>query len=415
MHLSMVFMSQGNKVEATGNGQKHSALKDSLEGKSKTPATVPDTNCDADCNGISQGVHLGIIPQSFLELLQDKSDWKKRLSGVGKMQAVVKEFSNSAITNKDLSELVKAAMIPVADPHFKVCQTGLELVYSVVLKVERRISSHLTTIVSHVVIRMGSTKVPIRQAGMRVIIQLMHCNRPEQVVMEAANCGLRYKSSRVREETINIIMAGLLQFSRSCFHFPTLLRDIAHCLLDTKPKVRQAILELLSLIAHLTEQDNLKYVVSNIASIERTQHAKLEERGEPLPSLTLLDAFYYRFSRHVNAKMTEEGLVEHAVDVTSSSAPPHDSGIDVMWILTHQGSPKGTTTALGELVNDPARKSSLNGSVFRPYVSATKRLPWNIESSDANPSRPVVSACNGVAVVVMSVFSEPSACVLNPQ
>lgn len=156
---------------------------------------------------------------------------------------------------------------------------------------------------------------------MRVVMLLMRHLRPEQVVREVGSCGLRHKTSRVREESNNIIIAALLTFPKTDFRLFPLVREVSPGLYDSKQKVRQASLEALALLTSMLEQGDLKHIVAAIASVDPTKKAGLEGNES-----TVMKAFQARLSRQTFPRLNQDGLVEHAVRVASGQSAPRVLG-----------------------------------------------------------------------------------------
>ena len=403
----MVYLSRGKTEGMADDGQNHSFMNDSLElsggGRKSSPAASvavapEDKNGDTDYFAFSEeedGLYLGLFPQYVVNLLQDKSNWKNRATGIGKIQSVISDIRDSSVLESNLALVVELITAPLSDPHFKVAQTGLELVGCLVVKIGRSISPYLPTLVPGILVKMGSNKFVIKQAGMRVLMQLMHNVGSEKVVSEVVNSGLQHKTSRVREESINVITAALLTFPRTNFHLFMLVRELIPSMADQKQKVRQASLEAIALLCHLMDPSDLKLVVAAVANIERTSEkvVAMEEAG----GNTMMEALHARISRHFLPQLNADGLVDHAVPVASAKAPHSYSGRDVDWILA-----TGGTKSSGGQQQEQARKPSLaqssEQSTFRPYRSAGKKLPWEKDSPDE--PMPVTTVSNIVSVCV---------------
>ena len=167
-------------------------------------------------------------------------------------------------------------------------------------------------------------------------MQLMQVLKPHQVVTKVLSCGLRHKISRVRKETINVVIAPLLTFPRTEFDLLTLAKEVAPCLVDNKQRVRQASLEVFALLVHSLGKKHLQPLVSAVASVERSYFGK-----EPAPvSATeggslfgITAAFQAQLDRRQLAHLSNDNFVVHAINVTDSRGSVLFSGADVDWIL----------------------------------------------------------------------------------
>ena len=376
-------MSTTNREE----GRKPSAmLDDSLDWNHSPGARVApksglsDETTDylAFAHNSQDDLYLGLFPKYIVNLLQDTTNWKNRVSGVTKIQSVVNGISNKSLLEKNLPLVLELLSRPMSDSHFKVSQMGLELIECLVKKVGRGIRPHMPELVKSIMPKVGSNKIVLKEAGMRVLMELMRAGDPQPVVMEVANFGLCHKTSRIREESVNVITAALLTFERSQFDFHIIVRELCPCMTDGKVKVRQATFEAMTLLCHL-EGANLKEVVSNMATLHRTSSSEkssrqqIVENGLEDKELTLMDAFYTRISRKLLPTLTEAGLVQHGLQVVNDKLPA-TTGSDVAWILSAgDGKSKGKLSGSGGL---DASCNQSGESMFRPYRSAGKRLPW---------------------------------------
>ena len=362
------------------NSPKSTFLHDSLELQEWTApiAITPEKNTYEEyMNGLGEdGMYVGIFPNSMVTLLEDGSDWKNRLTGVAKMNVVLKELHDLVALESSLHSVVELTLTSLADPHFKVVEMGLELLETAVSRAGPAIVPYLDSIAGSVLDKMGTNKRSIKVAGMKVMRQLMRYAGPQAVVDEVIRSGFGQASSKVREETVNIVTAALLSFPHQQLNVPSLVEDIAPCLGDKKAKVRQASLECVVLLAGLMEsKEQLQHLISSIANIER----KMAAAGLLAPgSVSLMAAFRARLSREQYPSLGADGLVEHLVSVADSSNGHAFSGPDVDWILGR------TAVANASLSMGKVQQ----GTTPRPYRSA-KKLPWECDQSVADSNRGV--------------------------
>ena len=353
------------------NSPKATFLHDSLDIQDwSAPIVVtPEKNTFEEyMNGLGEdGMYVGIFPNSMVTLLEDGSDWKNRVTGVAKMNVVLKDLHDVAALEANLPSVVEIILTSLGDPHFKVVEMGLELLETAAFKAGPAIAPYLNSIVVSVLEKMGTNKRSIKSAGMKVMRQLMRCAGPRAVVDEVISVGFGQSASKVREEALNIVTAVLLSFPHQQLNVPSLVEDIVPCLGDKKAKVRQAGLEAVVLLAGLMDsKEQLQHLISNIANLER----KMGAAGLlPPGSVSLMGAFRARLSRERYPLLGGDGLVEHFVNVANGSNGHLLSGLDVDWIL-------GKTTANSSLSMGKVQQ----GMTPRPYRSA-KKLPWECDQS----------------------------------
>lgn len=395
-------------------GSKQSAmLDDSLDWNHSAARVAPESGLNGETTDYlafahcsQEDLYLDLFPKYIVNLLQDTTNWKNRVSGVTKIQSVVNGISNKSLLEKNLPLVLELLSAPMSDSHFKVSQMGLELIECLVKKVGRGIRPHMPNLVKSIMLKVGSNKIVLKEAGMRVMMELMRGSDPQSVVLEVANFGLCHKTSRVREESINVITAALLTFDSSQFDFHIIVRELCPCMTDGKVKVRQASFEAMTLLCHL-EGDNLKEVVSNMAtlhrsSLERSSRQQVVENGLEDKELTLMNAFYTRISRKLLPTLTEAGLVQHGLQVVNDKLPS-TTGSDVAWILS-AGDGKSKTKLSGSGLDASCNQSG--ESMFRPYRSAGKRLPW--EKDQKGQAEATAAANVHVSSLSLSLFLSSS-------
>ena len=386
----MVFASRA----MTTPGPSRFSLNDSLEPSdwyhAKTAVVEPKDYPNGDMNDCafsSDDKCLGPFPSYVINLLSDKSDWKNRTSGVTKMQTIINKLPDDYSLEPHLDTTLELATSTLNDPHFKVSQLGLELIARIVAKAGNSIRPFLPSLVQNIVSKVGSNKFVLKQAGLQVLMELMVALRPRPVIKELVEFGFKHKTSRVREESLNAVIMALLRFPMTEFNFTSLIKDIIPIMGDSKSRVRQASFEAVALICSM-DPEAIKESVTTITSLRNntTNTCKYSNRN----GLTLMDAFQTRLARQVVPKLNGNGLVEHVISVSNSKSQLSVSGADVDWILSAGGVKSQTSSETceqeGSLLQQgkQRRPSGSNGaaSSSRPYRSAGKRLPWEMEGED---------------------------------
>ena len=353
-----------------------------------------ETNYGAfqDTESLSQD----IFPANVTDLLEDRANWKNRAQGVTAILHSVREVKDATLLQKNATALLGVLTNCLNDPHFKIVLITHEVLEEVINKIGPALADSLKLLVGCLVGKMGDNKFVTKQANMKVFMQLMQVLKPQQVVTEVLSCGLRHKISRVREETINVVIASLLTFPRTEFDLLMLAKEVAPSLVDNKQRVRQASLEVFALLAHSLGKGHLQPLVSAVASVERSYFAKEPEpvnKTEGGSLFGVMVAFQARLARRQLAHLSNDGLVVHAVNVTNTRGTVPFSGADVDWILAagnsglHSCTPSAVRRrSLHEMQNNPTGANTSQAIIpvpnLRPYRSAGKRLPWEIDNQD---------------------------------
>lgn len=384
----MVFASKSGKVnEMADSGQRQSLLDDSLDTvechQNKPFMSAKGRDVDHSACA-SKDVCVGPFPGYVVELMNDKTNWKNRTSGISKMQTVINEFPDSSGLCLHLELILQLTLTTVNDSHFKVAQMGLELMACVIARVSNKIRSHLPSLVQSILLKVGSNKYVLKEAGMRVLKELMLAVRPWAVISKIITFGLTHKTSRVREESLNVISAALLSFPSGEFDLLALARDITPSVGDSKSRVRQAALETAAMICSLVKGPVLKQIFSMLAEIQKSNPTKYCVYNH----LTMMDAFQARLSRQAVPRLNDRGLVDHVLVVANTKPPFTMTGADVTWIMSAGG-------VKAQASNDSVKRSdypepltqprqrhasgTVGASICRPHQSATMRLPWETE------------------------------------
>ena len=363
-------MAKDNPVFPVLNGDvKH------WEGACVGPANL--TNCEPNFHAFAQeDTFMDLVPPSVMTQLKDKSNWSNRLSAANEIERILKQPS-TAITNDNLTFVVELILTSMSDSQSKVSQKGLQVMVQLVSIVGKRILPFLPALTAKILVKMGSNKGDLKKFGMALFNVLMEAVGPAKVIVEVSSCGLTHKTSRVREEAVNVMILALLHRQNSGMHLPSVARELVVYMADAKPKVRQAAFEAMALLTSKLDDIEFNQVVALVGDVH-TRH-KLQHSSD----LCLMDAYYARLERHSIPTLDEHGMVQYSVmpvssDGAVSQTTSQHTGADVDWIVAPL---KSTTTShsqpveVGSYSKATQRPSSPS---FRPYRSAGKR-PWETE------------------------------------
>lgn len=327
-------------------------------------------------------VYLEFIPPSIAKMLTDKSNWNNRLSAIGDIEKTLKQAS-SVLSDADLKCVIDLIAISMNDSQSKVAQKGLQVMEYLTRLVGKRLVPYMGSLTLKILMKVSSNKGNLKKAGMSLFKTFMDTVGPMQIVREVASCGLRYKTSRVREEAINVIISALLYYENGEIQLLPIAKELIACMMDSKAKVRQASFEAMALITNRS-QDNAEFshVVEMVVSAHKAMGSRKtsdESRG-----LSLVDAYQSRLARGPLPKLDENGLVQYSIPVLRSSS--EFWGPDVDWIcagsvsgVSASSHSQSSSTPLEVPPNPPQQPSATKETPFRPYRSAGKR-PWEMEN-----------------------------------
>ena len=329
---------------------------------------APETlNGIVDYKAFSSTDHYGrhlLIPNQVLHEIRDQSSVEIRRAAISTIQKTILETDNREQIEGSLEQILNIVNQALSDSNFKIVLIALQLVDDIITKVGPSLLPFLPTLLSNYLSKAGSHKNMVKQAGMKVLMNLISTLSPAPVISEIIKVGLASKQAKVREESLNIITASLLSFSKSEFDLLSLVDGVTPLLVDVRNKVRQACLECCAVLADRLGKEYLQSLVSAVISVERST---ITSSQNELAQLNLMLAFQTRLSRNQLPSLNEHGLVDHVINVTNGKGNGSEwNGSDVDWILAGKGSSPGVVS----------RKSS------GPLKSAGKKMPWESPSKD---------------------------------
>ena len=342
----------------------------------------------------ADGMEFGIVPSHIMNRLGE-GDFRLRAQAVEELKCIVSDLETPDLLTPHLLHFISFLNNLLDDSNFKISTVTLEILGSLVQLLHAGVKPHLKPIVLALTKRMGDNKIVIRQAIMKVVIQLMQILSPKPVITVISE-NLRHRNSRVRQETINIIIASLLTFPSYDFDLGSMCPVIGPTLVDPKRQVRQASLECFAVLAQAMGAGKLQPLVQAVDNVE------LEYDGDGV-----MAAVQAKLARRQLPRLNRDGLVDYATPITSSassrgsSVVPH--GADIEWILAASGgsgsSARSARSDMMELesVTSSARSTPAGliqdiGPSPRKPRSAGKhsRLPWDDDTD--------VSSSNGYSV-----------------
>ena len=326
----------------------------------------------------------GIIPSHVMSQINDQENFKLRAKGVEELRNIMYDLSENDVQNNLMPHMISFISFLnnlLDDSNFKITTVTLEILCILVEKLGKNVKQYLKPLSLTLAKRMGDNKIVVRQAVMKVAIKMMQSHSAKPVLSVICE-NLQHKNSKVRQETLNIIIAALLTFPSYAFDLPGVCKMVAPTLTDGKRQVRQAALECLSVIAQAMGPGRLGPLVQVVDQVE------LSNDGEGV-----MGAVQARLARRQLPKLNSEGLVEYATPVpssasTRSSASFQAQGADVEWIVggaqSMRGLSRSDTMELESVTSTPTPTGNVGESNGRPYVSSgkgRKKLPWEGESN----------------------------------
>jgi len=246
----------------------------------------------------------------------------------------------------------------------------LDVIGIVMLHIDSKMAaSHARQVTTFLISRMVDPNMMVRCAVMQLAMRLMQATSPV-IVIGILSDGIRHKSPRVRQVSVDIVTAALLTHPRSDFDLPALCSTAVPALVDQKKSVRHAAMECVAVIAQALGAGKLQPLMSEIELLEA------EPRFEGL-----MDAVQARLARRQLPNFSNDGLVEYAVLSSSSSSSTAVTGDDIDWVKC--GSFSLSSPAKSDLVESKPRTMS---PASRRHVGTSakslSKLPWEKEAHE---------------------------------
>lgn len=335
---------------------------------------------------IDPDLEFGFIPSHILDQVNNKDDFRSRSKGIEELKNIV-----SDLTSREVTEDLLPTMLPfisflnhlLDDSNFKIIIVTLEIYGLLVEKLGQNVKSFLRQLSAALAKRMVDNKVVVRQMVMQVATKMMQSYTPKPVLTVICE-NLQHKNSRVRQETLNIVIAATLMFPSYDFDLAELSRFVGPTLIDPKRQVRQAALECFAVLASAMGAGRLQPLVSAVDKVE------LAPEGEGV-----MAAVQARLARRQLPRVGSNGLIEYATQIPSSANRVHASaiqGADIEWIQLVSGSATSSARSRSdamelESVTSSARSTpaGLSDPSPRRFLSAGRgrnKLPWEEEQED---------------------------------
>lgn len=366
-----------------------------------------------------ESYEFGIIPSHVMNQINDQENFKLRAQGVEELKRIVGDLQHQDITGNLLPHMMPFISFLnnlLDDNYFKTTTVTLEILEILVEKLGQNVKQFLKPLSSTISKRMGDNKIVVRQAVMKVAIKMMQSYQAKPVLSVILDNNLTHKNSRVRQETINILIAALLTFPSYDFDLPKICKVIAPLLTDSKRQVRQAVLECFSVIAQAMGQGRMQPLVHAVDTVE------LMNEGEGVMS-----AVQARLARRQLPKLNSDRLVEYATPVptSASSRGQYVHGADIEWIMAVGGSgssarqlPRSDTMELESVTSSARSTPNVIGENFTPsnrgrFLSAGRgrsKLPWEEDQDNKAKSMSHAQVCLISLIYLFLKQSSPYQC-----
>ncbi|CAG0896905.1 unnamed protein product [Darwinula stevensoni] len=280
----------------------------------------------------------------FYERMQRTNDTKSKLTLSSDIASYL-SVPSSSVECEDLGLFVDEVASWLNISNFKLCQTALEILNLLVLRLRDDFRPYLSSLLPQIVDRLGDQKDVVRSAAQTLLSSLMEHTSSPQVMLEKMNNSFSHKNGKIREELLVCLQNALNRFGSSALSLSKLVPAIIKLLGDPAAPVREAaLMTLIVMYRHVGERLRLDLTRKHNVPPAKMQllNAKFDEEkasGNLMPTATLsLQA--QNASASLLTEMDEEEVSEtprnnigRCHSVSKAPDPEEVWGSDQEWIL----------------------------------------------------------------------------------
>ena len=205
-----------------------------------------------------------------------QEDWKTRAEGCEELRGVVKGLSEAGDLLPYLPPFLQLLDSLFDDNNFRISLTVLEIFRLLLDLLDKEtLLEHLRQLVHAVRKHVGDSKVVVRIENMRVFRRLLQAASPATVVPILCDALNSHRSSRVREDSLNLIIYALMTFPSYEFDLRRLAERVSVSVADPKRRVRHAALECLAAIAQFLGPARLGPLMAAVDRLEVSPRASV--------------------------------------------------------------------------------------------------------------------------------------------
>lgn len=219
--------------------------------------------------GIDRNLEFGFVPRNIMDQLRQSEDWKARVNGIQELESLISKLENPSVLIPSMSQFCKFLSDMLQDNNFKVILSTLTIIQKIASISGIGKQTNLGQLVQPCINKLGDNKIAIRQAAFRVFKELIMEVKANVLYPQLLDA-LENKNWHIREEVINVLIAGmLLNPIEVGYDYSELIPAIAKLLDDSKTKIRHVATEALavavSVIGESTVNDLLRHLVDDDA------------------------------------------------------------------------------------------------------------------------------------------------------
>ncbi|OZC12090.1 HEAT repeat protein [Onchocerca flexuosa] len=237
--------------------------KESLKNKEKISPSID----------VELRFRFGIIPMLTSTMLSNETDPTSRIVALEQVREIMNgiKLEDSRKFATHLHSYLLTLGNVLDDLNFKVVALCLDVLRLTLEKVGPLLAPYIQQIVGLISKHFGNQKSVIKQQIMAICMITMRNCSPKSVI----SCLCVYsehRSSRIREEILNIMTAALLTFDSRSINLKAIADVVVPLLADQKRRVRLAAFELFAVFAHLSSS-SIKRLLKSVSNLEQKHRA----------------------------------------------------------------------------------------------------------------------------------------------
>ncbi|XP_066970211.1 TOG array regulator of axonemal microtubules protein 1 isoform X2 [Macrobrachium rosenbergii] len=300
-------------------------------------------------------VEFGVVDGSIMEKIRNETDWKTRSEGCERLRDLMRSVEDISPLLPHLPHFLALLDSLVDDYNFRISMTVLDIFRILIEKLDSKLPQYLKQIVHSVVKHVGDSKVVVRIENMRVFQKLLQQAKPAVVIPILCDNLSPNRSSRVREDSLNLIIYALMTFPSYEFDLNYLAEKVGPTVADPKRRVRQASLECISAIAQFLGPAKLGPLMAAVDRVEDEEDAD-----------GAMAAVQARLARRKLPRVSPDGLIEHSITIPANARRTKLSlpkGADIDWVLAGAGSNSGSGSILSAVAGRAGTASGAGGAL----------------------------------------------------
>lgn len=252
------------------------------------PEDLPDlaaiaNSFKASPAAVDRSLEFGFVPRVVIEQLRQGEDWKARVNGIQELESLVSKLDNLAVLLPYIGQFCKFLNDMLQDSNFKVILSTLTIIQKLTSFIGIGKQANLGQLIQPCINKLGDNKIAIRQAAFRVFKELI-LQVKSTVLYPQLLAALDNKNWHIREEVINVLIAGmLLNPIESGYDYSELIPEIAKLLDDSKTKIRHVATEALAVAVSVIGESTVNEMLRHLVDDEAFRCLQIRFRDNKLP------------------------------------------------------------------------------------------------------------------------------------